>query len=288
MALLMLGIPVASIIGGPIAGLLLSLNGTWQLAGWQWLLLLEGLPAVVLGIVVLRCLPDSPQAARWLDPEARAALMASLRREDQTRSTSAPGVWTAVFSDPLVWRLALAQLLGNVGSFGLQFWMPQILKSVSGGSDLLVGGVSALPFIPAAVVMVLIGRRSDRTGERAWHAAAPCLAAAAGFALAAVVHSTLWSLVAMTIAACGIYGRHGPSWALPSTHLAGRAAAAGIALINSVGAVGGFVGPYAVGLFRNVLQGYAASFLVLGAALALAAAIFATLPLARAPATDCS
>ena len=278
MALLMLAIPVASIIGGPLAGALLGLNGLGGLAGWQWLLLLEGLPAVVLGIIVLRRLPDTPQSAPWLDAEARAALVASLQRPESEAGIPGHASWTVVLTDSLVWRLALAQMLGNVGSFGLQFWMPQILKSVSGAGDFAIGAIAALPFIPAAIVMVLIGRHSDRSGERALHAAVPCLAGAAGFALAAFVQSTAAALLAMTIAACGIYGRHGPSWAVPTTYLSGRAAAAGIALINSVGAVGGFVGPYAVGLFKGAGQGYAGAFLFLGAALALAAAIFATLP----------
>ena len=278
MALLMLAIPASAIIGGPLAGALLGLNGRLGLAGWQWLLLLEGLPAVVLGIVVQRRLPDSPQAAGWLDGEARAALVAALRSEAAAPGAPTHAAWTAVFSDGLVWRLAFAQLLGNVGSFGLQFWLPQILKSLSGTSDLMVGLISALPFIPAAVFMLYVGRRSDRTGERAWHAAVPCLLAAAGFALAALVHSTAASLVAMTLAACGIYGRHGPSWAIPTTYLAGQAAAAGIALITSVGAVGGLVGPWAVGLFRGASTGYTGAFLFLGAALAIAGALFATLP----------
>ncbi|MFO1400492.1 MAG: MFS transporter [Steroidobacteraceae bacterium] len=279
MALLMLAIPLASIIGGPLAGALLGLNGRGGLAGWQWLLLLEGLPAVLLGIIVLRRLPDTPESACWLDAGARAALVASLERSRSDAGIPAHASWTAVFTDSLVWRLAAAQMLGNVGSFGLQFWMPQILKSVSGAGDLLVGVVAALPFIPAALVMVYIGRRSDRSGERAWHAAVPCMVAAGGFALAALVHSTAAALAAMTIAACGIYGRHGPSWAVPTTYLSGRAAAAGIALINSVGAVGGLVGPWAVGLFKGASGGYAGAFLFLGAALAIAAAIFATLPL---------
>jgi ACS family tartrate transporter-like MFS transporter len=284
MALLMLAIPLAAIVGGPLAGVLLGFNGMLRLAGWQWLLLLEGLPAVLLGLLVLRFLPDTPETARWLDAPARAALLAALRR-----APPPPGAhrqWSVVFGNVLVWQLAAAQLLGNIGSFGLQFWLPQILKSVSGASDLLVGMAAALPFVPAAVVMVLVGRHSDRTGERAWHAALACLVAAAGFALAASVHSTAWSLLAMTVAACGIYGRHGPAWAVPSSLLAGRAAAAGIALINSVGAVGGFVGPYAVGLFKGSSSGYAAPFVFLGAALALSAVLFATLPLARAAAAD--
>jgi ACS family tartrate transporter-like MFS transporter len=260
-------VPIASIAGGPIAGLLLHLNGTLGLAGWQWLFLAEGIPAVLLGIVVWRYLPDSPATAQWLEPSARTALMEAVRREDVRKDDLGSKPLREIVSHPLAWRLGLAQALGNTGSFGLQFWMPGILKTLSGSSDLIVGLVSALPFIPAAIAMVWIGRHSDRVGERPLHAAVPCFAAAGGFASAAAIHSPALAVLALAVAAGGIYGRNGPFWSLPTLFLSGRAAAAGIAFINTIGAVGGFAGPYVVGLIKTVSPGYAGAFLFLATAM---------------------
>jgi ACS family tartrate transporter-like MFS transporter len=263
-----LAVPIASIFGGPIAGMLLSLNGVSGLAGWQWLLLVEGLPAVLLGLVVLRYLPDSPAQATWLEPRARAALIEALRRDRNEFEGPGSRPLRSVLSNPLAWRLGVAQALGNTGSFGLQFWMPEILKALSARSDLIVGIVSALPFIPAAVAMVWIGLHSDRVGERCLHAAVPCFAAAAGFVAAAVLHTPVLAILALTVAASGIYGRNGPFWSLPTIFLSGTAAAAGIAFINTIGAVGGFAGPYVVGLIRTASHSYAMAFLFLAIAMA--------------------
>lgn len=261
-------VPVASIAGGPIAGLLLNLNGVYGLAGWQWLFLVEGLPAVLLGIVVLRYLPDTPAQATWLELPVRAALVEALQRDRREIDKLGNQPLRDVLSNSLAWRLGLAQALGNTGSFGLQFWMPEILKALSARSDLIVGFVSALPFVPAAVAMVWIGRHSDRVGERCLHAAVPCFAAAAGFVAAAAIHTPILAVLALTVAASGIYGRNGPFWSLPTMFLTGNAAAAGIAFINTIGAVGGFVGPYVVGLIKTASHSYAMAFLFLAIAMA--------------------
>jgi ACS family tartrate transporter-like MFS transporter len=270
-------VPVASIAGGPIAGLLLNLNGAFGLAGWQWLFLVEGLPAVLLGIVVLRHLPDSPTQAVWLEPRARLALVETLRRDRSSIDKPGNRPLRDVLCNPLAWRLGFAQALGNTGSFGLQFWMPEILKALSARSDLIVGFVSALPFVPAAVAMVWIGRHSDRVHERCLHAAVPCFAAAAGFVAAAAIHTPVLAILALTVAASGIYGRNGPFWSLPTMFLSGDAAAAGIAFINTIGAVGGFVGPYVVGLIKTASHDYAIAFLFLASAMAGCGLLLASL-----------
>jgi ACS family tartrate transporter-like MFS transporter len=282
LALFAVAVPIASIAGGPIAGLLLSLNGVYGLGGWQWLFLVEGIPAVILGIVVLRYLPDSPVQATWLEPRARAALVEALQRDRGEIDKPGNRPLRDVLSNPLAWRLGVAQALANTGSFGLQFWMPEILKGLSARSDLIVGFVSALPFIPAAIAMVWIGRHSDRVGERCLHAAVPCFAAAAGFVAAAVLHAPVLAILALTVAASGIYGRNGPFWSLPTQFLSGTAAAAGIAFINTIGSVGGFAGPYVVGLIKSASHSYAMAFLFLAMAMAGCGFLLASLRRHRA------
>ena len=282
LALFAVAVPIASIAGGPIAGLLLSLNGVYGLGGWQWLFLVEGIPAVILGIVVLRYLPDSPVQATWLEPRARAALVEALQRDRGEIDKPGNRPLRDVLSNPLAWRLGVAQALANTGSFGLQFWMPEILKGLSARSDLIVGFVSALPFIPAAIAMVWIGRHSDRVGERCLHAAVPCFAAAAGFVAAAVLHAPVLAILALTVAASGIYGRNGPFWSLPTQFLSGTAAAAGIAFINTIGSVGGFAGPYVVGLIKSASHSYGMAFLFLAVAMSGCGFLLASLRRHRA------
>jgi MFS transporter, ACS family, tartrate transporter len=267
LALFAAAIPIASVAGGPIAGLLLSLNGELGLAGWQWLFLIEGLPAVLLGIVVLKRLPDSPAQATWLNAPERQSLLHALAQDRSQVIETVGHPLREVLSNPLIWRLAVAQALGNTGSFGLQFWMPTILKGLSTRSDLLVGFISGVPYIPAVAAMLLIGRHSDRVGERCLHSVVPCWVAAAGFLAAAGIHSPILAILALAVAASGIYGRHGPFWTLPTMILSTRAAAAGIAFINTVGALGGFIGPYAVGLIKSSTGGYTWAFLFLSAAM---------------------
>ena len=274
-----MAMPVASILGGPLAGALLSLDGTFGVAGWQWLFVAEGLPAVLLGFVVLWYLPDSPHHAQWLEPRARAALAARLEREWSVVRPGRAVSWREVISNRFVWTLAISFFLATIGSYGLQFWLPEILKSVGGQSDFVIGMLAAVPYIPAAITMALVALHSDRTGERALHAAIPCIAAGFGFGAAAWLHAPLLSLAALTVAASGVYGRHGSFWTLPPLFLNGRAAATGIALISSVGSVGGFVSPYVVGLIRTATGNYSAALLFLAGVMLVSGVLL--LPLAH-------
>jgi MFS transporter, ACS family, tartrate transporter len=276
----MVAIPLATVIGGPLAGLLLGLDGRLGLAGWQWLFLVEGLPAVVLGFVVLVFLDDRPEEARWLAADEKAWLVREIRSEQQrARDRHHVGIANAL-AHPVVWALGLINFALQTGSYGLALWVPQILKGFGGLSDLEVGLVSAIPFAFAAVGMVLIGRSSDRTDERFVHLATTLLVAAAGFAASALVDSPLPALVLLTITAVADLGGRGPFWALPSRFLAGAASATGIAFINVFGAVGGFVGPNLIGLVKDATSDYTGGLLLL-AGIVFAGAI-ATLALRRA------
>jgi ACS family tartrate transporter-like MFS transporter len=276
----MSGIPLSIIVGGPLAGLFLSMNGLAGLTGWQWLFLLEGLPAVILGFAVLFYLTDRPEQARWLEPEEKAWLSARIRAEQAHATERQVGLRQALFH-PIVWKLALIMFACQTGSYGLTLWVPQILKGLSGLNDLEVGLISAIPYIGAALGMVLIGSHSDRTEERFLHVAIPSLVGAVGFIASAFIGSPIPGMIALTIAAIGDLGSRGPFWALPGRFLAGSASAGGIALINTIGSVGGFVGPFAVGLVKEATGGFTGGLLLL--ALLLVAGAIATLRLRSAP-----
>ena len=261
----MTAIPLSIVIGGPLAGLLLGMDGLWGLRGWQLLFLIEGAPAVLLGVVVLFVLDDRPEDARWLTAEQKAWLAAKLRAEqDHAREKHRVGVLRSL-AHPTVWALGIVCFVAQTGSYGLTLWMPQILKSVTGLGNMAVGLLSAVPFAAAAIGMVLVGRISDRTGERFLYVAGTLFLAAIGFLASAVVAAPMLALAMLTIAAVGDYGGRGPFWALPGRFLAGPAAAAGIALINTFGAVGGFVGPYLVGLLKGASGDFTSGLLLLAA-----------------------
>jgi len=276
----MTAIPLSIVIGGPLAGLLLGLDGRLGLAGWQWLFLVEGLPAMFLGIAVFLYLDDKPEDASWLGADEKAWLVREIRSEQQqARDRHGIGIGAAL-AHPAVWGLGIINFALQTGSYGLALWVPQILKGFGGLTDLQVGLVSAIPFAFAAVGMVLIGRSSDRTNERFGHLAATCFVAAAGFAASALVKSPVPALVLLTITAIADLGGRGPFWALPSRLLAGSASAAGIAFINVFGAIGGFVGPNLIGLMKDVTSDYTAGLLLL-AGIVFTGAV-ATLALRRA------
>lgn len=273
-ALFMTATAMSGVVGGPISGALLTMDGLGGLAGWQWLFILEGLPAVVLGIVVFAWLPDTPSRAAWLPGDEREALEARLAREHQ-----APGQRhdvRAALGSGRVWLLGAVYFCMICGMYGIAFWMPQILQGLSGWSSLTTGLVSAIPYIAAASAMVVNGLHSDRTGERRWHVAVPAWFGAVGFVIAALTGNPLVMILGLVCAAIGIWSVLGPFWALPTAFLRGTGAAAGIALVNSLGNVGGFVGPYLVGFVKSATGRFEfgllalAALLVLGGALALA------------------
>jgi MFS transporter, ACS family, tartrate transporter len=277
----MMAIPLSIVIGGPLSGLLLEMNGLLGLKGWQWMYLIEGLPAVVLGFVVLGYLTDTPAQAHWLSGEERDWLSAHMRDEHAKAQAKHRVNIRQAMLHPTVWKLALIMFTCQTGSYGLTLWVPQIVKGWSGLGNLQVGLISALPYIAAAAGMVLIGISSDRRGERFLHVAIPSSIGALGFIASAYLSSPIAGLLALTVAAVGDYGTRGPFWALPGRFLSGSAAAAGIALINTLGALGGFVGPYAVGYLKTLTGSFESGLLFL--AVLLLAGAFGTLRLRKAP-----
>jgi MFS transporter, ACS family, tartrate transporter len=274
-ALFMTANAMAGVVGGPISGALLTMHGLGGLAGWQWLFLLEGLPAVGLGLVTLAYLPDGPQDAAWLNEQERRWLKERLAADRATHPRT-PGHTAAirqVFANRRVWVFCALYFLIVLGLYSISFWLPQILKGLSGSSDFLVGLLSALPYMVAAAGMVWIGRHSDRHGERRWHVAGPALLAALGFVLSTQTRVPALALVSISLAALGIWGSLGPFWAMATSVLTASSAAAGIAWINSVGNLAGFVGPYVVGVLKDATGGFGTAMAALALFLVLAAII---------------
>jgi MFS transporter, ACS family, tartrate transporter len=279
----MVAIPLSGVIGGPVSGMLLDLHGAWGLAGWQWLFLLEGLPAVILGFVVLARLPDRPRDATWLSKEESTWLEDRLKQENQGLESRAEV--RQALAHPTIWALAVLFLIGNAfGVYVLGLWLPQIVRDISGLGNLGVGVLSAVASLTGAIAMVLVGSHSDRTGERPLHIGASAAVAAVGLLISASLRSTPIVVFGLSLASAGLLSMHGPFWLLPSTFLSGRAAAAGIALITSVANIGGFLGPYAMGLLKGSTGTYRGGLLIL-ALLSLAGAVLA-LGLRGAPEFD--
>jgi ACS family tartrate transporter-like MFS transporter len=266
-AMFAMGGVVAGIVGSPISGAILGLNGIGGLAGWQWLFLLEGIPAVLFGLIVLALLPNRPKEARWLSEAEKTHLQTRLEQEAlQLGAAGRHRLWDAV-SCGRVWVLCLLYFLMNVGGYGYELWLPSIIKGFSGASNTVVGLINAVPYLLAGMCMLWVGRHSDRTGERRGHLAAAAISSAIGFALSSSFNDPLLAMAALTLAFMGIKSTLGPFWALGTAFLSGTAAAGGIALINSVGNLGGFVGPYIVGKLQDRTGSNTAALLVLGGSL---------------------
>lgn len=259
-ALFMTATPVAGLVGSPLSGAIMELHGAAGHAGWQWLFLLEGLPAVVLGVLVFLRLPDSPAAAPWLDDDERRALADQLAVERaQTARMHLSGLREGLVS-PRVWALGFAYFCTVLAMYGLVMWLPQIVAAATGRDALAVGLYVMVAYFFAAVGMVVIGASSDRFAERAWHIVGSMLLCMAGMGVLALSPGLAGILFGASLAAMGIWGMLGPFWGLATLYLTGSAAAAGIALINSLGNVGGFVGPYLMGWVKTHTGHYAEAF----------------------------
>jgi len=258
----------AGVIGGPMSGALLSLQGVGGLAGWQWLFLVEGVPAIVLGGIVLRVLDDAPEEAAWLSDDERETLVDALRVDARRQRMETTG---GALRNRRTWLLAVIHLIIPVTLYGIGFWMPQMLKTASGSSDFVVGALSAVPYAAGAVAMVVAGRHSDRTGERRWHIAASAMACGGALAISVLSSGAAWTVVTLSVAMMGLASMFGPFWALVTSELGGVGAAASIALVNAVGNTGGFVGPYLLGAINDRTHSFAAGLLVIAAMLAVGA-----------------
>ena len=262
-----LGGVAAGAIGSPISGAILKMNGLAGLWGWQWLFLLESIPAIVLGFVVLLILPNSFRDARWLTEREKAWVQRRMEQDATSQDASQSHTLKDVFITPQIWLLCLLYFLMNVGGYGFEMWLPSILKELSGQDSHIVGWLNAIPYAIAGVVMLFVGRFSDRTGERRKVVAAAAISAAIGFALAAYLKNPVLALAALTLAFAGIKSTIAPFWAMSTAFLSGTAAAGGIAFINSVGNLGGWAGPHLVGIFKDSTGNDVAAMLLLGGAL---------------------
>jgi ACS family tartrate transporter-like MFS transporter len=242
---------IAGAIGSPISGLLLQLNGVGGLGGWQWLFLIEGMPSIVLAFATLAYLPDGPGKARWLTVDEKKWIADRLEQERAHGSSQHHDSTRAAIGSRRIWTFAGIYFAIVMSFYGVTFWLPQIVKAFSGMNDFLVGCLAAIPWIAATVFMVITSRHSDATGERRRHVALSGIAGAAGLIGAGITTNPVLELAALSLAAAGIWGTLGPFWAMSSESLAGTGAAAGIALINSVGNLGGFAGPYLIGWVRT-------------------------------------
>jgi MFS transporter, ACS family, tartrate transporter len=270
---------VASAIGSPLSGLLMhALDGVNGYSGWRWMLLLEAVPAVILGFFVLFWLTDRPQRATWLSDDQRAWLVNELETEASklTKTASLPFAKIAVMGR--VWSLSLLFVCFLTAFYGVLLWLPQIVKNMGSLTDLQVGFVSALPFCCAAVSMYLVARHSDRVGERRMHIVI-CMAIG-GLALlaCAFVSQPLIGLLLLCIAAAGIWGCLAVFWTLTGEFLTGAAVAIGIALINTIGQFGGLLGPWLVGIIKDFTGHFGAALIALAVAAFLAALIAYLLP----------
>jgi len=273
-AIFMAAAPLSTVLGSPVSGALLEMHGLLGLSGWQWMFIIEAVPALILGVMVLFYMTDRPEKAKWLRDDERNWLVTTMNAEAAKKAgTASHSVWRGL-ADPRVIALSLVYFGTSAGLYTLGIWAPQIIKEF-GLSSLQVGFLNALPGIVAIVAMVLWARHSDRSGERTWHVVGACLLASLGLVLAGFAGSVLAVLLALTLVNIGISSAKPPLWSMPTMFLSGSAAAAGIATINSIGNLGGFVGPAMIGWIKDLtgsFQGgllFVAGLLVLSAILAL-------------------
>ena len=260
----MTAIPVAGVVSGVLAAPLLGLDGRLGLAGWQWLFLIEGLPAVALGVLAYAFLTDAPDQAQWLQPEERVWLVERLQQERATPAGSHTSGLRDALADPALYRLGLLNFLVMASAYAKGVWSPQVIKAASHLGDSQVSLLTSLIAGASVIAMLANGTHSDRRQERRLHIAVPAMLMALGWFLCAGTDSGALTVFALTMVAVGINSQYGPFWTLPAAALSGRARAAGIAVTGALGTAGGFVGLFLVGWIRDVSGAYRLAFLTLG------------------------
>lgn len=249
-ALFMAAAPLATAIGSPISAALLEMHGFMNLAGWQWMFLIEAVPALILGVVVFFYMTDRPEKAKWLAADEKEWLIQTMQQEHQQKQNHEHHSIIRGLTNPKVLALACVYFGTSAGLYTLGIWAPQIIKEL-GVSAMTVGLLNAIPPILSVIAMILWSRHSDRTGERTWHVALTCLIAVAGLVIAAQTHNALGLIAALSIVNIGISCSKPPLWSMPTMFLSGTAAATGIATINSIGNLGGFAGPAMIGWIKD-------------------------------------
>ena len=268
----LIGLPIAVALGAPISTALLSLNGMFGLKGWQIMYIAEAIPTILIGIATLFVLTDHPHQAKFLTTEEKTWLAAKLLSERKAKeAVKTFTMWQAMF-DKKVLLLALNYLGIVTASLGMLIFIPQIIKSLGNFSNMTVGWLTMIPYICGGIALVVWGRVSDRMNERRWNLLGACVVSTIGLVIAGLTMGTWWAMVGMSIAAMGFYGSKGPFWAMPPMFLTGTGAAAAIAWINSIGNLGGFFGPWYVGVMKDATGSFAGGLFGL-ALLSLVAAV---------------
>lgn len=273
--LLVVAVPLAGVVGNPLAGWIMSrLDGGLGLAGWQWLFLLEGLPSVICGLLCFRLLDNRIAAAAWLSPAEKAMLQANVDAD----AAGSDGRATGFLASPLVWLMCLVCFAVSAGMYAVGFWMPTLVHQAGIDSPAVIGLYSAIPWLAAILPLLIAGRTADRTGERRWHVAAPLVLCAAALALSTTGSGLATSLVALTVATSFVLVALAQFWSLPSAILTGYGAAGGIALINSVGNLAGFFSPTIIGAVKASTGSTAGGVLAIAAVIALGGTLTLAIP----------
>jgi ACS family tartrate transporter-like MFS transporter len=275
LAWFLVAIPVSSVIGGPISGLLLEMDGLAGLAGWQWMFIVEGLPASIVGFFILRMLSDRPDEAEWLSVEERAAMSAMLAEEQRDRARHS---LLSAIKDVRVLILTAIQFGYTLGSYGIGIWLPQILKT-HGLSNLAIGFVSAIPYVFAAVAMLAWAAYVDRAGRKILNLTLGFLLATVGLVLSVGWPQMTPALIGLTVALVGVTSARAIFWTVPTSFLIGRGAAGGLAFISTIGSLGGFFGPFLIGWIKDSTGSFILGLLAMAATLAVTTAFSAGLRL---------
>jgi len=280
-SLFVTALPVASVLGAPLSGFILDHAHWAAISSWRWLLVLEGLPAIVCGVLTYLLLPSRPADAVFLSRDEKNWIIAELAREEQEKIGGHSISALRALAHPRVWHLASALFAFDIGLYAMSFYMPQAMKSLSGGySNTAVGILVMVPHLAGLVAMILVSRSSDRRLERRFHAAIPLTVGGTALLLLGATNSLLLSITLWSFVAMGIYSFFGPFFSIPSRFLAGFSAASGIALINAVGNLGGFVGPSSIGALANGTRGIYGGLALAGISLFVSATLVLLLPIA--------
>jgi ACS family tartrate transporter-like MFS transporter len=272
---------VANIVGAPLSGVILDQVHWYGVSSWRWLPILEGMPAIVGGIFTYYLLPGRPAEAKFLTPEEKNSITAELAREEQQKLARHRITAVQTLAHRRVWHLTAIYFTAMVGMWAMTFWMPQLIKAISSRySNTTVGLLVMIPYLAALAIMTLVGRSSDRSLERRYHGAILLVIAAVSLVLLSTtaMSSVFFSVPLWCLVASGIYSLWGPFWSLPSEFLTGFSAAAGIALVNCFGNLGGFVGPYAVGAINRKTGSFKGGLVFAGVSLFVSAMLLIALP----------
>jgi ACS family tartrate transporter-like MFS transporter len=286
-ALFMIGLPITSILGAPLSGLILDHAHWLGISSWRWLLILEGLPAIGCGVLTYLWLPSRPAEANFLTSSEKNWLTTELAREEEQKQKKHPISAAQALADRRVWHLAAIGFTMAIGLYSMSFWMPQLVKSFSSGySNTVVGLLVMIPHLVGLLAMVLVSRSSDRRLERRYHIAIPTTVGGTALLLLGTTHSPILSVALLSLMALGIYAFYPIFFSLPSEFLTGFSAASGIALINSVANLGGFAGPYAIGAISGKTGSLYGGLAAVGVSLFVSAALVLLLPKEREPLVD--